>query len=331
MLRRTLEFSADAFCGKHSGCHTLAVFEAFFEDFQLSDLFLFEALTATPFGVMSVPQDPNRLIVPRQDPDVGIDAALEFLRLDVTTQLQPRGTPPETSVRTLAVALGRGPVLLGPLDMGKLDYLPSHWLYSGCDHYVVALSVNAEGLWIRDGEGFDLALIDLDRFLAAWAAPNLREGRGSFTQRQIDRCRFPQIDTQTCRRALIAAARLVAECADTGPQIYHDLAARETEIMSWPAARRSIGYLLTARAQRSWAAATLIDMFCRDPTTPTEIARVKRLYLDQVRLIGGMICNVLRNEQGCLDPLHAIGELEADIATSFAIWECEACPPASSA
>jgi len=314
----TAKWSANTFRGKYSGCHTLAVFDAFFSSYDASDLVTFEGLTGIPFGVATLPQDPDRLIVPRLDPDLGIDIALKLLGLNVKTYFVPRGCAHTDAVSILARNLTNGPVLLGPLDMGGLDYLINHRLYAGCDHYVVALALDEEGLWVRDGEGVDLALIDLQQFLGAWQASHLREGRGSYTQRQVQPQPFPGVGPRVIHGALVRAAELIADCAASGPQVYRDLAAHESNLLNWPAARRSLGYLLSSRAQRSLAASVLVEDCRRWYVASTALDSVHRLYKEQAEIIAGVVGGVIENVGGCLQPLNAVAEIEIAIAKAFA-------------
>ncbi len=99
------------------------------------------------------------------DPDQGLDAAIALL--GVRCARTAGGTAEEAEER-LREASARGPVLVGPVDMGLLLHQPDTPTADGGDHFVVVLEVDGGGLprparsSLRDAPVADL--------LAAWEA-----------------------------------------------------------------------------------------------------------------------------------------------------------------
>jgi acyl-CoA synthetase (AMP-forming)/AMP-acid ligase II len=167
-------------------CHTQAFLSAFALPYDLTPA-EFELLTTVPFGVRAHVDDPHRLLVPYLDPDLGLDRAAALLGLDLET-VWHRPNEGSAALTLLDGWLRTGPVLAGPLDLGRLTYHDAAETLRGCDHYLVVLGRDEDGRFVvRDPEGFvhvDLAEEDL---LAACAAKSVPEGRGPYTLRRLAR------------------------------------------------------------------------------------------------------------------------------------------------
>jgi acyl-CoA synthetase (AMP-forming)/AMP-acid ligase II len=167
-------------------CHTQAFMSAYEFPFAITAI-EFEIMTTTPFGVRSVPDDPHRLLVPYLDPDIGLDRACKLLGLECET-VWHHPSDGAAALRMLDDWLCTGPVVLGPLDLGCLDYHELAHALAGCDHYLVVLGRSGDGEFVvRDPEGFMLVDVDERTLVRAWAANGVREGRGAFTQRRLIR------------------------------------------------------------------------------------------------------------------------------------------------
>lgn len=218
-------------------CHTQAFLSAYTLPYHMTTA-EYELITTVPFGVRCYPDDPHRLLIPYLDPDVGLDRASRILGLPAETRWH-KPSAAEAAVARLGRWLRTGPVVLGPVDLGRLPYQWVADTLQGCDHYLVVLGRAPSGAFIvRDPEGFVQAEIDPEGLLDAWRAAEVREGRGSFTLRRLrprgiaDRRPSADIVRDVCGFALenlLASGRT----ATAGPAAYRALSG-----LSFDASRR---------------------------------------------------------------------------------------------
>lgn len=312
--------AATAFRGNGLGCHTIATLNAFFPRHHHIDALCFEALTGVPFGSRSRPEDPNRLIVPQMDPDEGLDRAFALLGVSSETQWFPATGGP-MALRLLNDWLVDSPVLLGPVDMGGLPYLPNPGLFRGCDHYVTALAIDRDGLWLVDGEGASPAVVAPEEFMQAWKADGIPEGRGAFTLRRARCGALPEPGREALLGGLRQACRLVAEAADAeGPGTYLALAEQEERILSWPAGRRGLEYLVPIRGQRNIVAIALVERLADLPEcghVGPYLEAIRDHMLRQTMALGRCIDQLLSRQERCLEGLYEVAWREAALADLF--------------
>ncbi|QIS22914.1 BtrH N-terminal domain-containing protein [Nocardia terpenica] len=116
-----------------------------------------EVLTGSPFGMVLLAGRTPFFDPYGWTPEIGMDLAMSLLGW--TCRRESGGTGDEAAQR-LRRALARGPVLVGPVEIGLLRYHPDMHGPIGSDHYVVAL-------------GIELGALGLDR-AAATAAEQAR-------------------------------------------------------------------------------------------------------------------------------------------------------------
>ncbi|MFF5922477.1 hypothetical protein ACFY8C_29695 [Streptomyces flavochromogenes] len=126
-----------------------------------------ETLTGSPFGAQLIAGSLPLFDPYGWDPEVGLDAAIALLGW--TCERSDGGTPAEALER-LRTACSRGPVLVGPVDMGLLLYQPGTPHSDGGDHYVVVLSADQNGVELHDPHGHPYATLPTQAFLSAWEA-----------------------------------------------------------------------------------------------------------------------------------------------------------------
>jgi hypothetical protein len=324
--------------GNVTACHSLGLIDAYCVAPPVDRLLLFEALTGVPFGVVSCPWDPNRLLGPWMDPDRGLDAALNALAIPFEVAAWPAHYDAQEALDLLFAWLLEGPVLLGPLDMGYLPHLFRAELYRGCDHYIVAFGREGSRLAIRDSEGFDMAWITNSALVKAWRADGIPEGRGAFVMRRIlpTGVRLPWsrlLPTATAiRSGLLQASSLLllsGDAAQGGPAAYKFLANDETRLLAWPAARRSLTFLLPTRLQRNLSAIMLLDsaktVF---PQATPALNAAREVTFEQSDLIAGCCARLLHGTPGCLAPLYHVALLESRLRIAY--QEIAACAADSS-
>ncbi|MER5642668.1 hypothetical protein ABT095_37745 [Kitasatospora sp. NPDC002227] len=128
-----------------------------------------ETLTGSPFGAQLIAGSLPLFDPYGWHPETGLDAAVELLGW--SCERSDGGTPAEALDR-LRAACSRGPVLVGPVDMGLLLYQPGTPNDGGGDHYVVVLAADQDEVELHDPHGHPYATMPAQAFLGAW------EGKG---------------------------------------------------------------------------------------------------------------------------------------------------------
>jgi hypothetical protein len=198
----------------------------------------YELVTTVPFGVRCYPDDPKRLLIPYLDPDIGLERACHLLNLPLET-LWHEASAQEAAITRLDQWLRTGPVVLGPLDLGRLPYQEAADTVRGYDHYLVVLGRDSSGVFVvRDPEGFVQVEVGPDILLRAWQAVQVREGRGAFTMRRL------RLSDKAASRPAAAILRGVSSLA------LDNLIASGHDMTAGPDAYRALGELRFDATQR---------------------------------------------------------------------------------
>jgi hypothetical protein len=104
-------------------------------------------------------------------PDKGITQALRMLGFEFEENFSQDGEEPP--FRQLQQQLRKGSVLLGPLDMGYLQYNPNYNNLYGVDHYVLAYGMDDETIHVHDPAGFPFVSLTHALLEKAWKAENV--------------------------------------------------------------------------------------------------------------------------------------------------------------
>ncbi|NBI29677.1 hypothetical protein [Chengkuizengella marina] len=111
-------------------------------------------------------------------PDKAINVAFETLGFKVkeNASLEKESIP----LKELKLSLSNSVVMLGPLDMGYLTYLPNHKFLGGADHYVLAIEINDYEILLHDPAGYPFVSLSLNQLEKAWRADQIHYKRGHF-------------------------------------------------------------------------------------------------------------------------------------------------------
>ncbi|MFJ9518613.1 hypothetical protein ACIRPK_10145 [Kitasatospora sp. NPDC101801] len=129
-----------------------------------------ETLTGSPFGAQLIAGSLPLFDPYGWHPEAGLDAAIASLGWSCE---RTDGGRPAEALERLRAACSRGPVLVGPVDMGLLLYQPGTPNADGGDHYVVVLAVGEDGVELHDPHGHPFVTLPTAAFLAAWEAKSV--------------------------------------------------------------------------------------------------------------------------------------------------------------
>lgn len=189
-----------------------------------------EVLTGVGLGAFWVP-GAKLIYFSNTPPDVGVSKALEALGFEcVEKACSEAEAAPLEDLRT---ELTRSPAVLGPLDMGYLDYLPYRENCVGADHYVLAFAMDEGEVYLHDPDGFPHVSLALSRLELAWKAEHIEYRRGAYrywaepkrvhypTQQEIYDCalegfraRYWQVEDLAEREGSIVGRDAILACAD---------------------------------------------------------------------------------------------------------------------
>ena len=114
------------------------------------DVSLFELSTGTPFGIRHCEDEHfDRLLTTFRDPNQGLDYALRLWGYDVTAVSVP------SCQKCLDLLRNHGPgrVVLGPVNMGGLEYYPNAAMLHRMDHYLALDYHSDREIICTDSEG----------------------------------------------------------------------------------------------------------------------------------------------------------------------------------
>jgi hypothetical protein len=268
---------------------------------------LIEVLTGVGLGAVQAPDGRTYLSTTPQQVPAGVGKALELLGFEAATAAGPEDAD---VLELLRADLAAGPVMLGPLDMGHLTYIPWHRALAGSDHYLVATAVDGERARLQDPAGFPSTALDRQDLARAWRAERIGAPGGPF------------------RRWL--RPRRVAR--PTGRQLYRDAMAffRATyrDLPPGDAAIRGLAKHLrpgrVAEDERGFLTAFTFPLGARRALDyadffagggDAELAATKR---SQARLLGDCLLAANRDDwRRVADALDTLADLEARLDRAF--------------
>ena len=143
-----------------------------------------EALTTVGIGAIAVPTPDGPLtFFSGIAPDRGLDQAIRTLgfaceRAHCRVEDDPDG---EASLARLRGLLADGVVVVGPVDMSKLTYIPGHQNLVGADHFVLVHSMTDDEISLHDPGGSPYVSLPSADFLASWRAESVSYRTGSYS------------------------------------------------------------------------------------------------------------------------------------------------------
>jgi hypothetical protein len=132
-----------------------------------------EVATGGPFGMQLIGGTLVFFDAYAWDPEQGFDQALDAIGW---TSAVSKGGEADEALARLAAAARKGPVWVGPVEMGHLHHHPEMTGPIGADHFVVVLDVNDERVLMHDPHGYPYAEVPINDFMTAWRAETLSYG-----------------------------------------------------------------------------------------------------------------------------------------------------------
>lgn len=175
-----MERKIKRYIGKNTFCGSYAVLNAI--DWEI-DAELFELSAGIPFGVKCVDMKSERLLTPFCNPNEGMDEAMKIWGIPFDKFVSAQK---DIAFKQLCYELDHGRnIVLGPLNMGKLFYIPLCGLYEGVDHYICLQKIENNVFLIRDSEGYISAPITKEELYKMWNVNQVYEANGKFTFRSF--------------------------------------------------------------------------------------------------------------------------------------------------
>lgn len=143
------------------------------------DIGLFELSTGTPFGVKEDIKHEKRLITPLRDPNQNLDQAMALWGVDCRKFSSFHKREAVENLRTELEKRDTA-IVAGPLNMGKLAYIPLSNVYMGTDHYIFIRKAKADSVEIVDSEEVLSFEMPFERFVQMWDVDEVPEAGGSY-------------------------------------------------------------------------------------------------------------------------------------------------------
>jgi hypothetical protein len=132
-----------------------------------------EFATSSPFGMQLSGGEIPFFDPCGWTPEEGVNAALRAIGWQSDAF---QGGEETEALERLKEALGRGPVFIGPVEMGHLRHQPGMSGPIGADHFLIAVEADADQVIVHDPQGYPYASVPLPMFMAAWRADTIDYG-----------------------------------------------------------------------------------------------------------------------------------------------------------
>lgn len=107
-------------------------------------------------------------------PDEELTRTFNTLGFDCEERITSKKKP--APIEQLKGDLKNSPVLLGPIDMGYLDYNPNHKFLYGSDHYVYLYGFEDKNFYLHDPEKFPCVFLSQAQLKKSWESDKIFYG-----------------------------------------------------------------------------------------------------------------------------------------------------------
>lgn len=302
--------------GNLTNCYTKSVIATLVKNPSFTDMVHFEMATSVMSGMVYHRKDVNRLIDCYCDPDIGIDRALKIFDIPFEICWWRDCDNINEILCVIKKWLKCSQIIIGPINMGALKYIPYHTILTGMDHYIVINCFENEMYHFFDPQGFANIWLSEEQLKKLIISSDVIEGRGKFTIRRfyskID-CIYWSLDIahnvlKSCSENLFLAQKMY----NGGVNGYLQLADDFEKILNNPSLVRGLTFSLPTRMQRS----ILLMYLINDVADFNEKFEIKNLLEKQVMIFSDLL-SLIKSSYKLpsvgMSLLQNIGTIEAEI------------------
>ncbi len=301
------------FWGNEICCGSYACLNAM-KDTRIS-LKLFEISTSVPFGIKHIRNSTfDHLLTTWCDPNIGIDKAVPLWGYQ---QKKEQFQNKKDAYSYLKEEVLKNPVVLGPIDMGALVYLPISSVYRRMDHYIVLWGEDGR-IFCEDSEGLvDLELTD-EQLLHLLSVDKILEARGEVCVRSFFQIQNYDI-VEVLEKSMIYAQEnwKDAEKAGQGSKAFLDcyVYLATWDVQLW---RLSLLYDLNYLIQRKMLQQKLLQELHRYTGMDTQMWKVGvGIVEEQKALLVRMFGELRKNRRIVASDFENIAKLEQRLARTL--------------
>lgn len=309
--------------GNLTCCGTHAIYSGFFRNWDNQDIIKFEAATTVPFGIVHNPDDPFRLFTCYCDPDCGIEFAFQVLNIPYRIHYSKSPCESREALDVLDEWLEEGNVVLGPMNMEDLMYLPHHNLLQAMDHFIVVCGFESGRYVISDSEGMCLTRLDRDQLVKAWMADKIPEGRGAYIMRQVLTDSLPGFDKEVFRKVGKQIVVNLSECEkkeNCGSNALYKLERSAELILSDPNLTRRMCFDIPVRIQRCEIIVYYLEQVCgvfHGQKIKTECEKAADILQKQIREYNDILWGIRKRGKKSFEPFRSIARSEHELVMIF--------------
>lgn len=282
------------FRGSEVCCGTYACINYLEEikDFQITDYKSFEIASSVPFGICykDSPRH-DRMLTPVCDPNPGINRAASIYGYRVR---QYDFETIDILIDWLKKNLIQAPVILGPVDMGKLFYLPMSGIYEAVDHYIVLSWLNPDQVVIIDSEGTGRIRCTYENFKKWISIHDIPEANQKLTVRRLIRERRVSRE-DIVKQSWMGAVGNYRRVERSGKNAFLSCAGivKQVPAYLW---RNSLLYEIAVLSQRKLLFALLLEQVKQaDSQKSIRWARLEGTLKMQIAMLGRLFGQVQQN------------------------------------
>ncbi|MCT4688881.1 hypothetical protein [Vallitalea sp.] len=298
--------------GNYTYCGTYAIYDLIQSNLKIS-MNKFEIITSVPFGIVHNPDYPHRIISPYVDPTIGLNKAAKILNIDLKTY---QSDEKEEMYSKLVECIQKGAVLIGPVNMAKLNYLPQPRIYNKVPHYIVLYKLKNNKFFLNDSEGLIGYYINKDELMDIWNGHDIYEAKKLFNMRTIENYGKEPNEEQLVMKSIInCQTNLLNACKEgQGPYVFLKL---------WDMIKNTgkkyynyIFFDLEIFIQRKYLLMEIIE-WANDIIKSEDCESIKRIAMKQMKVVSNINYNI-RNKQKLVEgSFKQLYDLEKQLTALF--------------
>lgn len=138
---------------------------------------LIEVLTGVGLSAFTMREN-NLLFFSFALPNEELSRALKILGFTFKERIIPKTE--KVPITKMQEDLRKSPVVLGPLDMGYLEYNPRYRDLYGSDHFVLVYDIDDKAIYLHDPAGFPCTFLPFRKLELAWSSKKIFYGHENY-------------------------------------------------------------------------------------------------------------------------------------------------------